>query len=120
MKYLLLILIFFTIGGCTSQEPKEILLPKIMNIDGNNFISVNIFKEYELEISRPNSGEFSVNIPEKEAPNYYACGGVYWDESLYAQKILEEADLVLDFKGVKEVWVPIEGEPKKLYIFEVR
>ncbi|WNZ56548.1 hypothetical protein QT397_04060 [Microbulbifer sp. MKSA007] len=120
MKYLLLILIFLTICGCASQEPREILLPKIMNIEGKNFISANVFKEYELEINRPKGGEFTVNIPEKEAPNYYACGGVYWDESLYAQKILEEADLVLDFKGVKEVWVPIEGEPKKLYIFEVR
>jgi len=91
-----------------------------MSIEGEIFISAAAFKEHEVNITKPESGEFIVDIPEKEVPFYWTCGGAYWDGLIQGQKILEEADLVLDFKGVKEVWVPIEGKPKKLYIFEVR
>ncbi|KUJ82908.1 hypothetical protein AWR36_010180 [Microbulbifer flavimaris] len=116
--FLAIFLIF--ISGCASQEVRDIELPEIMTIEGKNFISAAAFKEHELSITRPESGELMVTIPEKEAPVYWTCGGVYWDGLVQGQSILEEADLVLDFKGIKEVWVPIEGKPKKLYIFEVR
>ncbi|MCQ3827844.1 hypothetical protein HXX02_00140 [Microbulbifer elongatus] len=116
--FLAIFLIF--ISGCASQEERDIELPEIMTIEGKNFISAAAFKEHELSITRPESGELMVTIPEKEAPVYWTCGGVYWDGLVQGQSILEEADLVLDFKGIKEVWVPIEGKPKKLYIFEVR
>ncbi|WP_444922348.1 hypothetical protein ACJJID_08575 [Microbulbifer sp. CnH-101-G] len=108
--------------GCASQgqDKKELALPSILNFEGKNYILEAALKEYEIEVSKPESSEFTVNIPKKEPPNYYNCGGVYSDRFLYGQRVLEEDDLVLDFKGVKEVWIPLDGEPKKIYIFEVR
>ncbi|WP_444943061.1 hypothetical protein ACJJIK_13605 [Microbulbifer sp. ZKSA006] len=120
MNRIFLAIVLIALGGCASQEVRDIELPTIMNIEGENFISAAAFSEHEVSITRPESAELIVSIPEKEAPIYWSCGGVYWDGLVQGQNILEEADLVLDFKGVKEVWVPIEGEPKKLYIFEVR
>ncbi|WP_226647710.1 hypothetical protein [Microbulbifer variabilis] len=120
MSRIIIGLILLALFGCASQGRKEPGLPNILNFEGKNYIFETALKDYEIEISKPESSEFTVNFPKKEPPNYYNCGGVYSDRSLYGQRILEEADLVLDFKGVKEVWVPLDGESKKIYIFEVR
>lgn len=96
------------------------MLPTILNIEGADFVSARAFNEHQINISKPENGEFIVELPDLQTPNYFVCGSVYWDGLTQGTKILEEAELVLDFKGIKEVWIPIEGSPKKLYVFEVR
>lgn len=121
MKKIYAVCLFLQISGCASQQIQEVRLPTIVNIDGKSFISAEAFKDHGVDIEKPVQEEFIVNVPEKEAPLLSGdwCG-VYWSGLTQGQRILEEADLVLDLKGVREVWVPIEGEPKKLYVFEVR
>lgn len=122
MKRNLAISCFFLLSGCSSPQVKEVELPTILTVDGKDFISAKAFTEHDLKVEKPKNEDFIVSTPENEAPIYLGnwCG-VYWSDGLtQGQKILEEADLVLDLKGVREVWVPIEGKPKKLYVFEVR
>ncbi|WKD51684.1 hypothetical protein [Microbulbifer spongiae] len=123
MKKVLLVFVSLAIYACASQGQGELHLPQVKGIEERQFSSIPVFKEHNSNISKPEFTEFMLNVPEKETPllSGYMCGGYLdWDGLIIGQQILEEADLVLDLKHVKEIWVPIEGEPKKLYVFEVR
>ncbi|WP_444894875.1 hypothetical protein ACJJI5_18600 [Microbulbifer sp. EKSA008] len=120
MKYIV-ILMSLVLGSCVGQEFSRVERVPSITLDENIVYSNAGFEGYDLGFSKP-----EINVPAvsslNEMPPYTYSEESGWRGGciVFDMNFIAEANLILDLKGVKETWTPIDGEPKKLYIFEVR
>lgn len=119
-RLLALLSVALLLPACAEVTRTKLEFPPVINVGGKDFISLDTLENHEFKVSRPENGEFTVELPQFHLPFYWTCGGVYSSGLVSGTEILDSADTVFDFKGVREVWVPIEGKPRKLYVFELR
>ena len=121
MKRVLILLLVILISACASNNEVEgeLELPEILELDGKNFAAIPSIESKELSISRPEGKEFVAKALNEIAPDV-EIHGFYCSLINPGVEALKNADIVLELNQVREAWVPIDGKPKKIYIFDVK